>query len=139
MHWRVLFFCNSISVASFIWPRPYVLMSYPPSLFWKWPHRLVSVSLCKASLKLRPGREEPWDASGLGHEAAGAVIWPNKLFKPLLRALTQSSKRGMITFQKNPQKLRDHMLMAPYYFVMSVTFTHFALKHFVTVIITLLL
>ena len=97
-------FCNSISVPSFIWPRPYVLMSYPPSLFWKWPHRLVSVSLCKASLKLRPGREEPWDASGLGHEAAGAVIWPNKLFKPLLRALTQSSKRGMITFQKNPKK-----------------------------------
>ena len=96
-------FCNSISVSYFIWPRPYVLMSYPPSLFWKWPHRLVSVSLCKASLKLRPGREEPWDASGLGHEAAGGVIWPNKLFKPLLRALTQSSKRGMITFQKIPK------------------------------------
>ena len=36
------------------------------------------------------GLVPPQDASGLGHEAGVSVIWPNKLFKPLLGGLIQS-------------------------------------------------
>ena len=42
------------------------------------------------------GLVPPQDASGLGHEAGVSVIWPNKLFKPLLGGLMQSSKIEMI-------------------------------------------